>query len=200
MSGIDEIISQILSEAESAAAQTVEQAQLAAQKTLEDYREKAAAQKAALADAQQRDFSAERTRAESAAQLAARNAVLQTKTTLIAACVDAVRERLRTGWAGEYRALFLRFFNESLTGGDATLRMDASGEQASAFWESALALARERYPNAALRLAEDTKVTGGFVLEYGEITAPCTADDVVEFYRDALEAKANEVLFGEGKV
>lgn len=192
MTGLETILSQIRQEAEQKANQVVKEAEQKAEKIIAQAKEQAeiiakqAEQKAALEAAEQEK------RSKSAAELAAKQSILQEKQALIGQVLEAAKEALATLPEEDYFELVLQM----------TERYAQQEQGEIIFSAKDLARMPKSFPKTLkkaqpmLQISEQTAdIDGGFLLVYGGVQMNCGFDALFAAAEDDMRDRAHEILF-----
>lgn len=189
MAGLDKLLSRLDADCEEQCAAIEADAAMRAQEIFSQAeREQKTQTEKILADAQ-KEAELIVKKAESAASLNARRAMLSAKVDVIdTTLADAVR-KLRSLDAADYFKILAHLAEKQKQPGTGVLFLSEAD--------------RRRMPEDFPRMLEDITVseTGidirdGFVLKYGDIEINCTFDSMVSASREDLKALAGEILFG----
>ncbi len=192
MTGLETILSQIHLEAQQKADKTLAEAQSRAEKIVEQAKRQAeeiaekARQKAELEATEQEK------RSNSAAQLAAKQSILQEKQVLIGQVLAAAKTELLALPEEEYFHLILQMMQQ--------YAQPEYGELVLS--EKDLARMPKSFPKALkkvqpdLNISEQTAdISGGFLLVYGGVQINCGFDALFAAAEDTMRGRAHEILF-----
>lgn len=200
MAGLDKIIARIQAESEEAAARTLEAAKAEAEKILQNAREEAAAECAAID--RKAELAAANTldRGHSAAELKKRQRILAEKQVLIGKIIGEAKQQLKSMPQEAYFENIVKLAVKAAQKGGGTILfsktdLDHLPENFADTLNAALkASGRE---GAALTVSGETRdIDGGFVLTYGGIEENCSFDALFDSAHEMLQDKVQEILFG----
>ena len=196
MTGLDRILSQIGYEAQTAADTVLAEAnrQVAAIAKAAEAQGKAEAQHIAQQSAA--DVKDALARAESAAALQKKRAVLAVKQELIAQAMENAQKSLYALPVGEYFDVIIKMAKRfALPQAGEVLFSSADLARLPQGFEATLnAAVKER--GAALKISAETRpIDGGFVLSYGGVEENCSFAALFDSARETLQDKVHELLF-----
>lgn len=194
MTGLDAILKQISDDAQREAAEQLEQAKTEAEKIIAEA--KAEAEKAAgeiIAEGEAKAASI-RERADSAAQLERRNAMLKFKQQIIREAIESTRESLENADDGEYFDTVLQLVSRFAADGKATMKLNSRDlNRLPADFESRLKTAA---PTAEITIDKSPcDIESGFILVYGGIDINCTFKAIFESEEGELRDVVGKLLF-----
>lgn len=194
MTGLETILQQIAADAKAEADELLQAAEQEKAKLLSEAKAKAEeCEKAAivLGEEQAKQI---RERAESAAQMERRNAILACKQELIRETITQVKEALATAPDEKYFAVLESLAAKFAAEGKAELRLNKRDLERlpGDFTERLKAAA----PQTELTIAaEPIDIANGFVLAYGEIDINCTLDAVFDGAQAELSDAVSRTLW-----
>ncbi|MCI9626037.1 MAG: hypothetical protein HFI90_04565 [Clostridia bacterium] len=192
MTGLETILSQIHLEAQQKADSILAQAQDEADKIVEQAKRQAegiaekARQKAELEAAEQEK------RSNSAAQLAAKQSILQEKQALIGTVLAAAKAELLTLPEEEYFGLLRQMVQQYAQpeAGELILSAKDLARMPKSFQKEI----KNVQPD--LTISEQTAdISGGFLLVYGGVEINCGFDALFAAEEDTMRGRAHEILF-----
>lgn len=194
MTGLESILSQIDGDAKREAEEQLSAAREEAGKILEAARE-AAAQKASAILAEGEEKAQDiRSRADSATELARRNAMLSFKQQVIREAIDSTLDSLENAPDGEYFSLLLQLAARFSREGKAEMRLNARDlKRLPADFEEQL---KKAAPRAEIAISPTPcDIESGFLLIYGGIDINCTFRAIFEAAEGELRDAAGKILF-----
>lgn len=195
MSGLDKIVSEILSEAKTEAARLVEDARAKAAGILEEY--EAQSKKAALLieqDAREKE-KAILAATQSEIQHQQRQGTLAVKQELLEAALEHALESVYTMDEAAYFALLTQIAASNAQEGEGTLLLGKK-DLARIPADFAAGLAKALPAGARLTLADTAApIEGGCILRYGDTDKNCSFQAIFDARRDDFRDKAREILF-----
>ena len=197
MNGIEKITARILSEAETAAAGTIAEAEKKAEAVRADYGKKAADAYASRMEAGQNALRTDAERTERAAGLEERSEMLAVKQKILSQTYDLAREKLLAMPREKYIDFLAgQASRAAVTGREEIIlneRDRAVGEDVK---KRANALLAERSLPGELTLSSETgNFSGGLKLRSGSVETNCTVDTMLQLSRSRLDADAAAMLF-----
>lgn len=196
MTGLDRILSQIGYEAQTAAdtvlAEAKRQAEVIAKEAEAQGRSEAQRIEQHSAAAVQDALA----RAESAAQLQKKKAVLSTKQELIAQAQESAHKALCAKTGAAYFEVILRMAKKfALPQAGEILFNERDAKSLPDGFEAALNAAVKEQ-GASLNISKETRsIDGGFVLSYGGVEENCSFAALFDGARETLQDKVHELLF-----
>ncbi|XOQ45027.1 MAG: V-type proton ATPase subunit E [Clostridium sp.] len=199
MTGLDKIIQDIKSEADSAVNARLEKARAQAEEIRSKAQKDAAEQCAAIAKRAEEEANMIRERAKSAAALQTRKAILSAKQQLIADTIEKAKQSLYALPDDEYFSLILKMaVKYAMPRAGEILFSPADLKRLPKDFEKSLNDA-VREKGASLKVSGQTRnIDGGFVLSYGGIEENCSFSALFEARRDELQDKVNQLVFAGG--
>lgn len=199
MTGLEKIVKAIEEEASVRAEEVISQARLEADKILKAARaeaDKKCAEIALKAEADEKDLLS---RAQSAAQLLEKKAVLNTKQQMINDVISKARNSLYQLSDAEYADMLLRMIIKYAHQKQGVILFSAADKKRlpdnfAARCESAL------MKGEGVNLVfsdEDAGIDGGFILRYGDIEENCSFEALFSAAKEELQDKVNSFLFGK---
>ena len=200
MAGLDKIIARIQAESEEAAARTLEAAKAKAEQILQEARDEAGQECAAIDRKAQQAAANILDRGHSAAELKKRQRILAEKQVLIGEILNKAKRELKAMPADAYFDSIVKL----------AVKAAQKGEGKILFSQADLARLPEHFGdtlNAALTAGgkegavlsvsgETRDIDSGFVLTYGGIEENCSFDALFDSAHEALQDKVQEILFG----
>lgn len=195
MSGLENIKSRILEEADHSAQLKIDKAKEEAQSLIESARNEAKEQEEKIMLAAGKKAKDLKDRAVSALDMERRKEVLRTKRLLIEEVLDEAYARLSQEKNENYRTLLLRLVDKYALDKEGVIRFSKSDGSVlnDEFKQSVAEAAAKR--GGKLTVGEPADVDGGFVLVYGGIEENCTIKALFDAKRDELADEVNRLLF-----
>ena len=196
MTGLDKIVQEILSEADSAAAVTLAAARQQAEKIVADAIEQGAAQSAEIIKQSAAETADSLNRAKSAAALQKKKNVLVSKLQIIRFMYDRARQCLYTMPPESYFAMIIKMACKfSLPQEGDMLFSKADLDRLPAGFEAALNKA-VKDKGAVLHISDTSQnIDGGFILVYGGVEENCSFKALFDAEQERLLDKVQELLF-----
>ena len=190
MTGIDKILSGILSDSEAAAANIAEEAKKQAADIEKQGKTDAAQFLTAGKQAADKKFETAKSNADSAAVLKKRNIVLNRRSELIDGVINDAVGRINALPDGEYFARLISLAKKYATGNKGVLKLNATDlkRDTAAFAEELKKL------NITLD-GTPADISGGFILIYGSIEISADTSALVKEKREELVDAVNRLLF-----
>lgn len=193
MTGLETILSTILEDAKASAQHVLDEARQEAQKLEEQARLEAESRKGYILEAGRSKAQALVGRAESAAQLSRRRALLVTKQRLIGDVVADAKAALENLPPADYFEVLLKLAAKFAAPGEGVMKL--SGKDLQRLPES-FGQELQKRTGQGIRISPDpAPIPNGFLLVYGGIDINCTFDALFEDSADLLQDKANSILF-----
>lgn len=195
MSGLENIKSRILDEANHSAQTIIDEARREAEQLLDKARREAdEAKKKILSDAGKKAKDME-DRAASALDMEKRKELLRTKRALIEDVLNEAYTRLSQDKNESYLGLLLQLVEKYAEPKDGTIRFCASDVSVltDEFLQKVMEAARAK--GGSLTVKEPVQVDAGFVLVYGGIEENCTVKALFDARYDELADEVNRLLF-----
>lgn len=195
MTGLEKIIGQIQGEAQAAADNVMKAAQAQAADIAAAAAAEAEAECKRIAERAERDKADALRRAESAADLQKRRALLTTKQAVIGEAIDKAHAKLLALPAEEYFAAIVKLAVGHAQPGAGVLHLNAADlARLPADFEKALNAALPE--GRTLTLSDQPMaMDGGFVLVYGGIEENCSFNALFASQREALQDSVQKILF-----
>lgn len=197
MNGLDKIIEQIRSDAQSKADEIIKEARSKADE-IEKAAENDAAEKKKESDLRVNAMRhARQQTAGSSAELKRRQALLAAKQDIISEVLHKAYEKVLAMDTDEYFEILERLLERSVQSKDGELRLSSKDLKRvpGSFREAVKKAAEER--NAKLQISEEpAEIDGGFVLVYGGIEENCTVKAVFREEHEKLTDVISSYLFG----
>ena len=194
MAGLDKILESIKAESDKAVAQRLDEAKSRAEAVKKEAEDSV---KDECRDIEERGRkSAEDTvsRAESAAALLKRKAVLAEKQTVIAEVFDEAEQKLISLPDAQYIDTITKIAVKNALNEEGTIIFSASDKKRlPSGFEADL---NSRLKGGKLKVSDDTiDAAGGFILSYGGVEQNCTFKALIDAEREKLTDKVSKVLF-----
>lgn len=196
MSGLDNMKSQILDEANHTAEAKVAEAKAQAAEILDKARVEATAQVEKISAKAQADVAHLAERTESSCDMQRKQALLRAKQDVIATVLDSAYDRILNLDADAYFDTVLKMLKEYVLPekGEIYFSSKDLSRLPAGFEEEIGKIAAEK--GGALSLAKEAKeMKGGFILVYGGIEENCTVKALFDAKRDELSDTVNRALF-----
>lgn len=194
MTGLETILSQISEDARQEADEQIAAAKAEADEILKAAREEADRNSQAAIQGGEEKAKSIRDRAESAAQLERRNAMLSFKQQVIREAIDGTRTSLENAPAQEYFDVLLQLVSRFAAEGKAEMRLNRRDlDRLPAGFETAL---KQAAPKADISVSDTPcDIESGFLLVYGGIDINCTFRAIFEDAEGELRDAAGKILF-----
>ena len=196
MAGIDNIIGQILQEAQEEAKGVIAAAEKEAASIREEAQRSAADLKKAADERSSEAVKTYAARSQSSADITKKKAILTAKQEMIEGIMSEALERLENQDDAAYFAMLKKILAKNVQMGDGTIAFSAkdTARLPKGFIEEAQAIAKKA--GGRLKLAEPVKgITSGFVLAYGGIEENCSLEAIFEAGREKIQDKVYRFLF-----
>lgn len=196
MSGLDNMKSQILDEANHSAEVKIAQAKARAEEILDAARAEAAAQVEKISDKADKDARSYAQRVASSCEMQRKQALLRAKQDVIAGVLDQAYNRILNLDAKAYFDMIRRMLDQFVLGENGVIYFSAAdlGRMPEGFEAEIQSAAAGK--GGALSLAKESKeMDGGFILVYGGIEENCTIKALFDAKRDELSDKVHGLLF-----
>ncbi len=196
MTGLENILSQIEGDAKQEADELLSAARKKADELLSEAREEAAGKTQAILQEGERKAQDIRARADSAAMLERRNAMLAFKQQVIRDAIDSTRVSLENAPGAEYFELLLQLAARFAGEGKAEMRLNQRDlDRLPPDFEAAL---RQAVPHGEITVSKTPcDIENGFLLVYGGIDINCTFRAIFEEAEGELRDAAGKLLFPE---
>ncbi|MBO6147178.1 MAG: V-type ATP synthase subunit E [Lachnospiraceae bacterium] len=195
MAGLDKILDSIKAESDEAVAKRINNAKAEAE-ALKKEAEASVKDECAQIEARGRRQADDTiSRAESAAALLKRKAVLAEKQAIIAEVFDEAEQKLTALPEDRYFDTIMKIAVKNALPEDGRIIFSAADrKRLPSGFESSL---NGRLSKGSLKVSDETiDTTGGFVLSYGGIEQNCTFKALIDAEREKLTDKVTKVLFG----
>ena len=195
MAGLDKILDSIKAESDEAVAKRINNAKAEAE-ALKKEAEASVKDECAQIEARgKRQADDTISRAESAAALLKRKAVLAEKQAIIAEVFDEAEQKLTALPEDRYFDTIMKIAVKNALPEDGRIIFSAADrKRLPSGFESSL---NGRLSKGSLKVSDETiDTTGGFVLSYGGIEQNCTFKALIDAEREKLTDKVTKVLFG----
>lgn len=195
MSGIENIKSRILEEANHSAQQKIDEAHNRAKSILDGAQQKAQEQEEKYMADVSRRISAMKERAASASDMERRQQLLVAKRLLIDEVLEEAYTRLLQEGSESYAALLLRLVEKYALAKEGEICFSESDMPivTEAFREAVAEAAKKK--GGSLTVGKPRAVEKGFVLVYGGVEENCTIKALFDARRDELADQVNRILF-----
>jgi V/A-type H+-transporting ATPase subunit E len=196
MTGLDKILSRIKAEAESRANEKIEQARQQAEAIIRDMKDRGKAESDRLIQQSSSDAANIITRAESAAALQKRKAILSAKLQMIDEVIQKAKDTILNLQQEEYFNLMLKIASRySLPQNGKIVFSQKDLSRLPADFEKTLNGTISQ-KGGFLEVSKETRsIDGGFILIYGDIEENCSIEALFNDRRDTLQDKVHELLF-----
>ena len=185
MTGLETILHAITSDAETAAAEELEQARQKADTILTEAKAEGAKKAQIILQEGESEAQEIRERAKSAAQLDRRNRMLNFKQQLIQEAIDETRSKLENAPELEYFQILLKLISKFALPGEGELRLN--GRDLARLPADFTAQLSQAAPESKLTLSgEPSSIESGCLLVYGGIDINCTFQAIFEDAADEL--------------
>ena len=195
MAGLDKILGSIKAESDEAVAKRINDAKAEAE-ALKKEAEASVKDECAQIEANGRRQADDTiSRAESAAALLKRKAVLAEKQAIIAEVFDEAEQKLTALPEDKYFDTIMKIAVKNALPEDGKIIFSAADrKRLPSGFESTL---NGKLSKGSLKVSDETvDTTGGFVLSYGGIEQNCTFKALIDAEREKLTDKVTKVLFG----
>ncbi len=200
MAGLDKIIARIQAESEEAAARTLETAKAKAEQILQEAREEAGQECAAIEKKAQQTADNILDRGRSAAELKKRQRILAEKQILISEILNKAKRELKEMPVDAYFDSIVKLAVKAAQKGEGKILFSQEDlARLPGNFGDTLNAALEAGGKAgtSLTVAGETRnIDSGFVLTYGGIEENCSFDALFDSAHEALQDKVQEILFG----
>ncbi len=196
MAGIDNIIGQILQEAQEEAKGVIASAEKEAASIREEAQRSAAAAKEAADERTGEAVKTYAARSQSSADITKKKAILAAKQALIEGVMSEAVKKLEDQDDAAYFAMLKKILAKNVQKGDGTIAFSPkdTARLPKSFIEEAQAIAKKA--GGSLTLAEPVKgIESGFVLAYGGIEENCSLEAIFEANREGIQDKVYRFLF-----
>lgn len=197
MTGLNNIIGEIDTDASSAAEQKIADAEKKAQEILSDAKSECDRIKKEADDKEKAAEQGREERLASSIDLAKRTSVLKAKQELIAAVIQKAYEKVQSEDTEAYFVLMeklIRKFAQPSSGEAYFSRTDL--ERMPADFESRMHQAAQDMGGSLQLMRAGKNIPDGFILVYGDIEENCTLDALFSADTDEMQDKVQKVLFG----
>lgn len=194
MAGLDKILESIRTESDSAVAQRIDEAKSQAEDIKKKAEDSVKDECQSIEERGRKGAEDTISRAESAAALLKRKAILSEKQDIIAEVFDEALDKLISMPDDQYVDTITKIAVKNALPEDGRIIFSAADKKRlPASFESDL---NKKLKAGKLKLADDTIDTvGGFVLSYGGIEQNCTFKALIDAGRERLTDKVSKVLF-----
>lgn len=195
MSGLDTMIQTIRDEAMAEAQAVLDQARSSAARLLEEARAETDGECEKLIEEGRRKAAEIPQRAEAAAVMERRNALLEKKQALLDQTVRAAQEAVLQLPEAEYFDFLIRLAQASAEPGHGVMILSRR-DLARCPSDFHVALNRALPDGAALDISSNARpIEGGFILQYGDIEQNCSLSAIFDENREKILDAAHEALF-----
>ena len=197
MNGIEKITARITAEAEAEAAAVLAEAEKNADEVRTAFTARAAEAEETLLRQGTEELEQKMQRADRAARLDAKKAILGLKQELVSAGYLRALEKIRALPEDRYVDFLARQAAAAAVSGREELILSGEDRKiGAAVVRQANALAAERGLPGELTLSEESRAfNGGVVLRSGAVEVNCTLDSLLEMSRGAMDAEVARILF-----
>ena len=194
MAGLDKILESIRTESDSAVAQRIDEAKSQAEDIKKKAEDSVKDECQSIEERGRKGAEDTISRAESAAALLKRKAILSEKQDIIAEVFDEALDKLISMPDDQYVDTITKIAVKNALPEDGRIIFSAADrKRLPASFESDL---NKKLKAGKLKLADDTiDIVGGFVLSYGGIEQNCTFKALIDAGRERLTDKVSKVLF-----
>ncbi len=197
MTGLDKVVARILSEAEDDAGRMIKEAEARSREISEAADEKIAQMRKASEEEILAESESIFSRAESSAGMQKRNIILKAKGAALDRAFAEAENALNSLPADEYVGLLSSLAKRVIPGTGATACSvklnDADRRRAG---EALIARLSTDFPGVRFTLSDDVaRISGGMLLDLGDVDADCSTAALVAEYRADLETNVCELLF-----
>jgi len=195
MSGLDTMIQTIRDEADAEARAVLDQARSAAERLLAEAKAVTDSECEKLIEEGRRKAADIKNRAEAAAVMERRSALLQKKQEILDQTVRAAREAILMLPADEYFGFLIRLAQRSAEPRQGVMFLSKRDlERCPSDFH--VALNRALPDGAALDISSNARpIDGGFILQYGDIEQNCSLSAIFDENREKILDAAHEALF-----
>ena len=197
MTGLDNIIGEIDTDASSSAEQKIAEAEKKAREILTEAKDECDRMKKEAGDKEMTAQKGREERLASSIDLAKRTASLKAKQELIAQVIKKAYEKVKNEDAGSYFELMLglvKKYAQPLEGEAYFSRFDL--ERMPADFESRMHQAAQDKGGSLQLMRAGKNIPDGFILVYGDIEENCTLDALFSADTDVMQDKVQKILFG----
>lgn len=197
MTGLDKIIKAIEDEAKAKADAIISDAKKQADEILAAAKQEGEQQANLIAQKTSNEVKAIISRAESAAALYERKALLEAKQQIIGETILKARVSLSELSVEEYTEIILKLIQRYAHNTAGQILFSATDKKRLPVdIESKINTVLSEKPGAALRLSDQAaNINGGFLLVYGDIEENCSFDALFEAAKEDLQDKVSSFLF-----
>lgn len=190
MSGLDKILEQINKEATDTANETINFANVEADKILKKAQEDAEAKREEISAQSILNVSAVTKQIQSVAAQMEKKKILVAKQEIIDGILDSALKHLENMDAPEYFAIIEKMI-EKYAGNEAGV-ISFNARDLARIPQSTLNLAAQKN----LKLSKEAvDISGGFILGYGNIDENCSFEGLILAMRESLQDKISQILF-----
>jgi V/A-type H+-transporting ATPase subunit E len=196
MTGLDKILSRIQSEAQSLADEKIAEAHRQAEEIIRDMENRGRAECDRLSQESSSDAAGLIARAESAAALQKRRAILSAKLQMIGDIIQKAKDTILSLPQEEYFNQLLKMASKyALPQNGQIVFSQKDRDRLPAGFDQKLNKAAAA-KGGSLAVSDETRpIDGGFVIVYGEIEENCSITALFDDRRDTLQDKVHELLF-----
>ncbi len=194
MTGLDKILEQIKKESDETVSEKLDAARNRADSILEEARAEVKGECEHIESQGSRQAKEISQRAQSAAELYKRKAVLNEKQLIISEVFEKALEKLKSLSGSEYYNMVIKIaVKNALPREGKIIFSKKDKENVPSDFEMRL---NAQLKGGSLKVAEETRpIDGGFILSYGGVEQNCTFKALIDASRDSLADKVQEILF-----
>ncbi len=198
MAGLDKILGSIKAESDEAVAARIDEARQRAEAIKKEAEDSVKDECTGIEERGKRNAEDTVSRAESAAALLKRKAVLAEKQAMIAEVFDEAKQKLLELPDDKYTDTITQIAVKNALPQEGSIIFSAADKKRlPSSFESDL---NSRLKGGKLKVSDDTIDTvGGFVLSYGGIEQNCTFAALIEAEREKLTDKVSKILFDKAE-
>ena len=196
MTGLEKVTARILSEAEEDAGKLLRSAEEKSASIAAEADEKIALMRKASEEEILAESESIFSRAESSAAMQKRNIILKAKGEALDRAFAEAEAALCSLPEGEYLSLLSGIARPVLTGAGGTCSVRLNREDAARVGKALIKKLSSDYPKVRFTLSDEpAKISGGMLLDLGDIDADCSIAALVAEHRAGLEPTVCDVLF-----
>ena len=197
MTGLDKVVVRILSEAENDAGRMIREAEERSREISEAADEKIAQMRRASEEEILAESESIFSRAESSAGMQKRNIILRAKGAALDRAFAEAEAALNSLPDDEYVGLLSSLAKRVITGtGAVACSVKLNAADRSRAGEALIARLSSDFPGIRFTLSDDAaRISGGMLLDLGDVDADCSTAALVSEFRADLEANVCELLF-----
>lgn len=198
MAGLDKILGSIKAESDEAVAKKLDEAKSRAEAIKKEAEDSVRDECLEIEERGKKSAEDTISRAESAAALLKRKAILSEKQDIIAEVFDEAEQKLISLPDAQYIDTITKIAVKNALPEDGTIIFSAADKKRlPSSFESDL---NSRLKGGSLKISDDTTdAAGGFILSYGGIEQNCTFRALIDAEREKLTDKVTKVLFDKAE-